>query len=280
MAAIADPRAWPYPRHIAHRGAGKLAPENTLAAFRHGAGFGYRMFEFDVKLSADGKPVLMHDATLDRTARGAAENCTGLVSTKTLAQIKTCDVGMWFNDANPTLARPEYVGLRIPTLEEVFVRYGRLVNYYIETKSPDTADRMEERLLALMAQHRLRGPARGWRVLIQSFSAASLPGSEKTSEPSFGRSRAPSGVRTSAPNSSTIAASPGVPGSTTSRAILSASISTAPYETSSRDTSLLPAPNPPVRPTFSMSGSLAPGCRLSDLALPLREEALERPAVR
>ncbi len=46
---------WPYPRHIAHRGAGKLAPENTLAAFRLGASFGYRMFEFDVKLSADAR---------------------------------------------------------------------------------------------------------------------------------------------------------------------------------------------------------------------------------
>ena len=46
--------AWPYPTHWAHRGAGKLAPENTLAAIRHGASLGYRMFEFDVKLSADG----------------------------------------------------------------------------------------------------------------------------------------------------------------------------------------------------------------------------------
>jgi glycerophosphoryl diester phosphodiesterase len=62
--------AWPYPRAIAHRGAGKLAPENTLAAFRHGASFGYRMFEFDVKLSGDGVAVLLHDATLDRTTSG------------------------------------------------------------------------------------------------------------------------------------------------------------------------------------------------------------------
>ena len=45
---------WPYPRWVAHRGAGKLAPENTLAAFRLGASHGYRMFECDVKLSADG----------------------------------------------------------------------------------------------------------------------------------------------------------------------------------------------------------------------------------
>ena len=61
---------WPYPRWIAHRGAGKLAPENTLAAFRVGAGHGFRAFECDVKLSADGVPFLLHDATLERTTSG------------------------------------------------------------------------------------------------------------------------------------------------------------------------------------------------------------------
>jgi glycerophosphoryl diester phosphodiesterase len=59
--------AWPLPLWIAHRGAGKLAPENTLAAFRLGAAHGYRAFECDVKLSADGVPFLLHDATLERT---------------------------------------------------------------------------------------------------------------------------------------------------------------------------------------------------------------------
>ncbi|MEY3273561.1 MAG: cytoplasmic glycerophosphoryl diester phosphodiesterase UgpQ [Pseudomonadota bacterium] len=65
---------WPLPRWIAHRGAGKLAPENTLAAFRLGAAHGYRAFECDVKLSADGVPFLLHDTTLKRTtpARGTA----------------------------------------------------------------------------------------------------------------------------------------------------------------------------------------------------------------
>ena len=68
---------WPYPLWIAHRGAGKLAPENTLAAFRQGASFGYRAFECDVKLSADGQLFLLHDATLDRTTdgRGVAGIC-------------------------------------------------------------------------------------------------------------------------------------------------------------------------------------------------------------
>ena len=61
---------WPYPRWIAHRGAGRLAPENTLAAFRLGAEHGYRMFECDAKLSRDGVPFLMHDASLERTTSG------------------------------------------------------------------------------------------------------------------------------------------------------------------------------------------------------------------
>ena len=59
--------AWPLPLWIAHRGAGRLAPENTLAAFRTGAAHGFRAFECDVKLSADGVPFLLHDATLERS---------------------------------------------------------------------------------------------------------------------------------------------------------------------------------------------------------------------
>ena len=59
------------PLWVAHRGAGKLAPENTLAAFRLGAAHGYRAFECDVKLSSDGVPFLLHDATLERTTDGA-----------------------------------------------------------------------------------------------------------------------------------------------------------------------------------------------------------------
>ncbi len=81
---------WPFPLWIAHRGAGRLAPENTLAAFRHGAGFGYRAFECDVKLSADGVPFLLHDATLDRTtdARGTAAD-------RTWAELSRLDAGGW-----------------------------------------------------------------------------------------------------------------------------------------------------------------------------------------
>ncbi len=160
--------------NIGHRGASGHAPEHTIPAYDLAIELGADYLEQDLQLTQDGVLVVLHDTTLDRTARGPAEDCTGPVGTKTLAQIKRCDVGSWFNEANPERGRPEFVGLAIPTLDEVFSRYRRRVNYYIETKTPEAADRMEERLLALLAKHRLLGPARRWKVLIQSFSAASL----------------------------------------------------------------------------------------------------------
>lgn len=102
---MSDP-LWPYPFWIAHRGAGKLAPENTLAAFRAGAGFGYRMFECDAKLSADGVPFLLHDATLERTSNG-----TGTAGEQRWDALAALDAGSWRS--------PEFAGEKIPTLEEI-----------------------------------------------------------------------------------------------------------------------------------------------------------------
>jgi len=64
---------WPYPRIVAHRGGGSLAPENTLAAIRLGASLGFRGVEFDVMLAGDATPVLIHDETLERTTGVKAE---------------------------------------------------------------------------------------------------------------------------------------------------------------------------------------------------------------
>ncbi|NMM80034.1 glycerophosphodiester phosphodiesterase [Acidovorax sp. SRB_14] len=106
--------AWPYPRWVAHRGAGRLAPENTLAAFRLGAAHGYLMFECDVKLSSDGVPFLMHDAALPRTTNAAAHLPAGasLVGGEhpwaTLAQL---DAGGWHSR--------QYAGEPLPTLDNV-----------------------------------------------------------------------------------------------------------------------------------------------------------------
>jgi len=97
---------FPYPRFAAHRGAGKLAPENTLAAMRVGHSHGYRMVEFDVKLSADGVAFLLHDDTLDRTT-----NARGPADALTWAELAKLDAGSWRS--------PQFAGEPLPTLAAV-----------------------------------------------------------------------------------------------------------------------------------------------------------------
>lgn len=84
------PVIWPYPTLIAHRGAGKQAPENTLAAMRTGASHGYTMMEFDVKLSKDGVAILLHDDDISRTS-----NSTGLAAELCLKKLAAIDFGAW-----------------------------------------------------------------------------------------------------------------------------------------------------------------------------------------
>ncbi|MEZ5614179.1 MAG: glycerophosphodiester phosphodiesterase [Rhodocyclaceae bacterium] len=81
---------WGHPRLIAHRCGGALAPENTLAGLRVAAGQGYRAVEFDVMLSADGTPVLIHDETLERTTNGR-----GRVAEASDAELSRLDAGSW-----------------------------------------------------------------------------------------------------------------------------------------------------------------------------------------
>jgi len=104
--ASAGLRPWPYPLWIAHRGAGKLAPENTLAAFRLGARHGYRAFECDVKLSADSVPFLLHDATLQRTTSGSgdAAQCRW-------DELARLDAGAWHS--------PAYAGEPLASLDDI-----------------------------------------------------------------------------------------------------------------------------------------------------------------
>jgi glycerophosphoryl diester phosphodiesterase len=163
------------PHNIAHRGASGHAPEHTFASWDLARTMGADYLEQDLQMTADGILVVLHDETLDRTARGAPEDCRGPVREKTLEQIRRCEVGSWFNERYPDRARPEYPEERIRTLDEVFQRYGTEVRYYIETKQPEEAPGMEEALLELLDRHGLTQGAEAERqVLIQSFSAASL----------------------------------------------------------------------------------------------------------
>ncbi|MEO6628880.1 MAG: glycerophosphodiester phosphodiesterase [Aquihabitans sp.] len=165
----------PYAAVIAHRGASAHAPEHTFAAYDLALSQGADYIEQDIQLTSDGELVVLHDDTLDRTARGPAESCTGSVRTKTLAQVRACDMGSWFNEANPELANPDFAGQRIATMRAVFDRYGSKVRYYIETKAPEEQPGLEQALLDLLGDVGYGGPAAGsGRVIIQSFSIQSL----------------------------------------------------------------------------------------------------------
>ncbi|RJG09540.1 glycerophosphodiester phosphodiesterase [Massilia cavernae] len=82
---------WPYPKVLAHRGGGKLAPENTLAALACGLSYGFHAVEFDVMLARDGVPVVMHDPFLGRTVPGS-----GNVYDYDAAELVAMDAGSWF----------------------------------------------------------------------------------------------------------------------------------------------------------------------------------------
>ncbi len=138
---------WPYPFWIAHRGAGKLAPENTLAAFRLGAAHGYRMAECDVKLSADGVPFLLHDATLERTTNGQ-----GTAGQLNWAELSQLDAGSWHSRA--------WAGEAIPTLTHL-ARWCRAngVLLDIEIKPTPGTEADTGRVVAEHATHLWQGAA-------------------------------------------------------------------------------------------------------------------------
>ena len=153
---------WPYPRWIAHRGAGKLAPENTLAAFRVGASHGYRMFECDVKLSADGVPFLMHDSTLDRTTNG---NGTG--GDQPWAALARLDAGSWHSRA--------FAGEPLASFENA-ARYCLRNGYFlnIEIKPTPGTERHTGEVVAQHARRLWAGQA--VPPLLTSFKTEALQG--------------------------------------------------------------------------------------------------------
>ncbi|MBS3996821.1 MAG: glycerophosphodiester phosphodiesterase [Hydrogenophaga sp.] len=157
---------WPYPRWIAHRGAGLLAPENTLTAFALGARHGYRMFECDVKLSADGVPFLLHDKTLERTTSG-----TGPAGDRSWAELAQLDAGTWHS--------PAFAGERLLSLDELAdwcQRDGCCIN--LEIKPSPGTERLTGREVA-------RHAAQLWKnaplpPLLTSFKVDALAGARES----------------------------------------------------------------------------------------------------
>lgn len=161
-----DEPPWPYPRWIAHRGAGQLAPENTLAAVQQGADYGYRMFECDVKISADGIPFLLHDTTLERTTNGR-----GVAGTWPWSDLARLDAGTWHS--------PRYAGEPIASLEGIArqcATHGWALN--IELKPTPGCERVTGEQVAACA-------ARWWQratmpPLLSSFQVEALAGAAHT----------------------------------------------------------------------------------------------------
>ena len=176
----ADLPAWPYPRWIAHRGAGKLAPENTLAAFRLGASHGYRMFECDVKLSSDGVPFLLHDSTLKRTTDAKSRLPAGSSPTAgdhPWAVLALLDAGSWHS--------PAFAAEPLPTLDTIAafcLGNGLLVN--LEIKPTPGTERHTGEVVAHNVQRLWRDSA--IKPLLTSFDIPALEGAQ-AAEPSLPR---------------------------------------------------------------------------------------------
>lgn len=151
--------------NVSHRGASGHAPEHTLVSYDMGEKMHGDYIELDLQMTKDGQLIAMHDEKVDRTTDG-----TGYVKDMDLSEIKALDAGSWFNEAYPAFANEKYAGLQVPTLEEVFQKFGKNNSYYIETKSPDIYPGMEKELLRLVNKYKINKD----KLLVQSFSAESL----------------------------------------------------------------------------------------------------------
>jgi glycerophosphoryl diester phosphodiesterase len=139
---------------IAHRGASSYAPENTFAAFDLAIRMGARHIELDVEATRDGRIVVIHDDTVDRTTDGS-----GPVTDHTLEALQALDAGSWFGR--------EFAGERIPLFDEVLRRYKGRVHLHTEIKGRSRY--LSQRAADLIRQHGMVD-----QVTITSFQKARL----------------------------------------------------------------------------------------------------------
>ena len=151
---------------IGHRGAAAVAPENTLRSFERALADGADGVEFDVRLARDGVAVVVHDATLRRTAMRR-----GAVASFSSTELGQMDAGGWFNLRRPRRARAEYVGATIPTLASVFeLMKRRDALLYVEMKcGPRDRAALAAEVVRLIHSHSFAG-----RVVVESFDLPSI----------------------------------------------------------------------------------------------------------
>lgn len=153
---------WPRPLVIGHRGSPAHAPENTLASFELAVTEKADAIEFDVKLSADGQVVIIHDSSVDRTTNGK-----GPVSKLDLAALKKLDAGTKFSGS--------FTGERIPSLLEVFERFGSQILMNIELTNYSTPfDDLVAKVIELVKAYKLEN-----RIIFSSFLSKNLKIAQK-----------------------------------------------------------------------------------------------------
>ena len=155
---------WPYPHIVAHRGGGKLAPENTLAAIDTGARYGHTMIEFDAKLSKDGQIFLLHDDNLERTSNG-----WGVAGELAWNDLLKVDAGSWYSG--------EFKGEPLPLLSEVADRcrqHGMMAN--IEIKPTTGTGPLTGKAVALAARELWQGMT---PPLLSSFDVDALEAAQE-----------------------------------------------------------------------------------------------------
>ena len=147
----------PHPAIIAHRGDKTQAPENTLAGFQMAVENGADGIELDVKLTADGQVIVLHDQTVDRTTNGS-----GRISNIEFAAVRELDAGSWFSET--------FRGERIPALEEVFETFGRHTYMNVElTNYATPGDNLVPKVVDMVKKHGLQN-----KMLFSSFFARNL----------------------------------------------------------------------------------------------------------
>jgi len=157
---------WPYPKVLAHRGGGTLAPENTLAGLRRGMDAGFRAIEFDVMLARDGVPVVLHDPFLGRTVPGS-----GNVFDYDALELAAMDAGGWFGRAHE--------GEPVPLFVE-FAQYCKAQGVWMNIEiKPAPGYEIETggvvaRIAAAMFADEIAAGSRAQLPLLSSFSQLAL----------------------------------------------------------------------------------------------------------
>jgi glycerophosphoryl diester phosphodiesterase len=142
---------------VAHRGDKACAPENTISAFKQAADKGADAVEFDVKLTSDGRVIVIHDQTVNRTTNGS-----GNVARLSFAELQELEAGVQFPG--------KFLGEKIPTLDEVFEAVGKRLYMNVELTNYSTpTDSLIPKVVDLVKKHGVQS-----RVLFSSFFAQNL----------------------------------------------------------------------------------------------------------